>query len=626
MIENKKDLTEDRACPGQYGKKAAGPRRGIPGGGFLRVRFLASALLLALLIAASPASALFSPVTQVSANEDKDKHKENLEIYIRSMIEANHTDEQLTKRLRELCETGKSQINDCSTTEQMDRVVSNIETIANSYITGGQTKTASFLALYNTYTTPSAKYGETVMIALPLVNYADSPIYDVVIRAEISNKVAEWPFVPDSAGAVQTVRAFPAYENKTGANAVDMNATRQDVGFLFTVRDDVKTGYYPLKFSFVYTRNGIEETGELTTYIDIKGKSESGKLEDDDKAKSQPRIIVTGFETNPAEVRAGSDFMVTIHIQNTSSDKTVTNVLFNMEAVVEGNDKTDTYTVFLPTSGSNSIYVDSIAPKATCDLNIELNAKADLAQKPYALDVNMTYDCQDQMNLTDKASVSIPIWQDSRCETGDAEITPTDMSVGDQCNVTFGVYNTGKTTLYNTWVKFKAPSISGGDTFLGNLSPGGTGNVDAMLTGAAETLDDGTVIAEVSYENEKGEVQTVEKKLTIMVYGVRESDFDMGDYGEDPFADMEEQDTGIGGKLIPLGIFGGIVALIVVIVVIKKIRERRQRLKEAKELEAEIDAYEVAEEKLNVMEKLENMEASQRTSQQEPPEDGRDDQ
>ena len=33
---------------------------------------------------------------------------------------------------------------------------------------------------------------------------------------------------------------------------------------------------------------------------------------------SVPRVIVTGFDTNPAEVHAGSDFTLTIHLENTS--------------------------------------------------------------------------------------------------------------------------------------------------------------------------------------------------------------------------------------------------------------------------------------------------------------------
>ena len=78
---------------------------------------------------------------------------------------------------------------------------------------------------------------------------------------------------------------------------------------------------------------------------------------------SQPRIIVTGFETDPAQVYAGSIFTLTIHVKNTSQDTAVSNVLFDLEAVEGGTETssgqvTNSYASFLPTSGSSSIYVD----------------------------------------------------------------------------------------------------------------------------------------------------------------------------------------------------------------------------------------------------------------------------
>ena len=54
---------------------------------------------------------------------------------------------------------------------------------------------------------------------------------------------------------------------------------------------------------------------------------------------SVPRVIVTGFDTNPAEVHAGSDFTLTIHLKNTSKKTKVQNMLFELEAPTEGTDE-----------------------------------------------------------------------------------------------------------------------------------------------------------------------------------------------------------------------------------------------------------------------------------------------
>ena len=69
---------------------------------------------------------------------------------------------------------------------------------------------------------------------------------------------------------------------------------------------------------------------------------------------SVPRVIVTGFTTDPAEVRAGSNFKLTIHLKNTSKMK-VSNMLFNLSAPTEGSDEQTTSPAFLPSSGASSI-------------------------------------------------------------------------------------------------------------------------------------------------------------------------------------------------------------------------------------------------------------------------------
>ena len=56
--------------------------------------------------------------------------------------------------------------------------------------------------------------------------------------------------------------------------------------------------------------------------------------------------------------------------------------------------------------------------------------------------------------------------------------------------------------MYNVQVKFHADSIEEASAFVGNLQSGATGNVDVMLTGAAATMDDGTITMEISYEEE----------------------------------------------------------------------------------------------------------------------------
>lgn len=453
----------------------------------------------------------------------------------------------------------------------------------------GPSSTSEFLSLSDTYQTPTVTYGETVLIALPVVNYSSVPLKDVIVKPRISNLVSEWPFEPNAAGATKAIKRFPAYDNKKNIEDV-----RQELGFIFVVRSDVKSGYYKLEFDATYTRDEQVEKAVLTTYVKAVGKPESGTLdgdaEGDKEQSSKPRIIVTGFETTPGEVYAGSTFTITIHVQNTSKTAPVTNVLFDMQAKEEGKDEDSKFAAFLPTSGSSSVYVDTIAPGASKDLVIEMSAKSDLAQKPYVLDVNMKYDAKDAVDLTDTASVSIPILQEQRCETGDAEVTPSNITVGSQANIMFDVYNTGKTTLYNVWVKFEGDSINGGDSFLGTIASGATGSVDAMVTGAAATMDDGKIKALISYENESGVVTTIEKELELFVTEEMMGDFSddmMG--GEGDMAGMEEMEGGSGGfkKFILPAV---LIVIVLIVAAIVFIRLRKKKKKEQEELEEDLKA------------------------------------
>lgn len=62
-------------------------------------------------------------------------------------------------------------------------------------------------------------------------------------------------------------------------------------------------------------------------------------------------------------------------------------MMFSLEAVNEGKDEDTTYSAFLPTSGSSTVFMDSIGAQQSADIKIEMTAKADLAQKPYVLEV-----------------------------------------------------------------------------------------------------------------------------------------------------------------------------------------------------------------------------------------------
>ena len=429
-----------------------------------------------------------------------------------------------------------------------------------------------FLTVGGNWVTPVANAGQPVSIVLPIVNMGKTNVTKAVVTPVLSTDTATWPFEITQSGYSQTIEDLPGTD--TGMSDMDR---RRELTWNLQTRSDVGNGYQKISFNVRYfASDGSSQTTTLDTYIQTSG---TAGVSADGKA-STPRVIVTGFETNPEVVHAGDSFMLTLHLKNTSTATSVNNMLFEFDAAVEGKDSETTYESFLPTAGSNTIFVDKMAKNGTRDIQIEMEARSDLAQKPYAIDVNMSYEDEHVNAYTNKASVSIPVKQEARIDMSQPEVTPSSIDVGSEANVMFSIYNLGKTKLYNVSVKTDSEFFSGGDCFVGNLDSGATGSVDMYLTGEAATTDDGTVKLQITYEDETGAPTTIEKEISLFVTEP------VYDDGIDDTA-MPDGDTGNG-----MGI-GGKIAVVVVILIAAGVAGavivmKRKKKKEQQNLEDDI--------------------------------------
>ena len=430
-----------------------------------------------------------------------------------------------------------------------------------------------FLTVGGNWVTPVANAGQPVSIVLPIVNMGKTNVTKAVVTPVLSTDTATLPFEITQSGYSQTIEDLPGTD--TGMSDMDR---RRELTWNLQTRSDVGNGYQKISFNVRYfASDGSSQTTTLDTYIQTSG---TAGVSADGKA-STPRVIVTGFETNPEVVHAGDSFMLTLHLKNTSTATSVNNMLFEFDAAVEGKDSETTYESFLPTAGSNTIFVDKMAKNGTRDIQIEMEARSDLAQKPYAIDVNMSYEDEHVNAYTNKASVSIPVKQEARIDMSQPEVTPSSIDVGSEANVMFSIYNLGKTKLYNVSVKTDSEFFSGGDCFVGNLDSGATGSVDMYLTGEAATTDDGTVKLQITYEDETGAPTTVEKEISLFV---TEPVYDDGMHDDTAMPDGDTGNgMGIGGKiavvvviLIAAGVAGAVIVM------------KRKKKKEQQNLEDDI--------------------------------------
>ena len=426
-----------------------------------------------------------------------------------------------------------------------------------------------FLMVGGSWVTPVANAGQTISVVLPVVNMGKTMVTDAVVTPVLSTDTSAWPFEITSSNYSQTIPDLPG----TDTGMTDMDR-RRELTWELKTRSDIGSGYQKLSFEVRYRdSDGESQTATLDTFVQLKGTAGVGA----DGKSSVPRVIVTGFETNPENVHAGESFMLTLHLKNTSTATSVNNMVFEIEAAVEGKDEDTTYAAFLPTAGSSTIFVDRMEKNGAKDIQIELEAKADLTQKPYAVNVNMSYEDEHVNTYTSTSSVSIPVKQEARVDISAPEVMPGSISVGSEANIMFNIYNMGKTKLYNVQVKTQSDTVSGGDAFVGNLDPGATGAVDVYVTGQSPTMDDGTVKVQITYEEETGASTAVDKEISLFVSEASMDDFMTDDSMMDG-SDMEIEDGQTSKYIVALVVVVILVAGALAGVIYMKTKKKKEQM------------------------------------------------
>ena len=452
------------------------------------------------------------------------------------------------------------------------------------------------------------KPGESQKWTLVITNKTGKELSNLSVSPDMGGENADaWPFKTD----------YQKYEQKIDTLK---NGEHKEISFDFLQRDDAGTRRYAIPFS-VYTGDNDELIATHKLYVNTTekpqadnsqnqgdngngGGSGSGSADggamtasvgNDEPAVcsgggsgsssdgSVPRVIVTGFDTNPAEVHAGSDFTLTIHLKNTSKKTKVQNMLFELEAPTEGTDEQTSAPAFLPTSGSNSIYLDGIKADGTADISITLNAKADLLQKPYSINLSMKYEDSQATQIDSSSSISIPVKQDARFEFSEFEISPQTIEVGGEANVMCSLYNLGRIKLYNAKARFEGNGIKKQEIFIGNVEAGATGSIDAMLKGEKVTNGNSKITMTLSYEDESGNISETTKDFELEVTeAVDDSDMYMNTDG-----DAEAGSSGF--PVVPVVVVIVIIAGAVAAVVFVKKKKKKQMLNEEEELLDELD-------------------------------------
>ncbi len=464
---------------------------------------------------------------------------------------------------------------------------------------------------------PTFKPGEKQSITLFVKNIGNDDIKDFEIKPDLQkDDASKWPFKTEN-------QKYSRKYEEIKAKAPD---DEYPITYTFTERDDVPSKRYTINFEYTYKNSADDEVvGKYNFFVNTTAKPEEKKDDTqkiqiiDDRKKGEdntskpqepeeggvsngepsysgggdggggeggdgsvPRVIVTGFDTEPKEVKAGTDFVLKVHLKNTSRKTRVKNMLFDLNAPEDGGDEQTTAPAFLPSSGSSSIYLEGMKANGTADIAIKLNAKSDLLQKPYSVELSMKYEDSSGGAVEAASSLSIPIKQDARFEFSDFEINPESFSVDDEANVMCNLYNLGRIKLYNVKATFEGNCIEKEEVFVGNVESGATASIDAMLKGTKASQGPEPVTMTMSYENEEGEVTSETKELMLEVTEVSETGMEEG------MMPLEEEKSG-GFPLVPIVIAIGLIAVIAAVVIILKERKKRLRKSQEEEFLYELD-------------------------------------
>ena len=278
------------------------------------------------------------------------------------------------------------------------------------------TTTNNNIMVGGNWVTPVANAGQQVNVVLPVVNMGRTGVKNAVVTPAISEDAAKWPFEIETSNYSQTIDYLPGTDD--GGSDMDR---RRELTWTLRTRKDAPSGYMPISFNVTFENDDKSLSNvTLTSYVKVVGTTGISA----DGKSSTPRVIVTGFSTSPETVHAGDTFTLTLHMQNTSKATAVKNMVFDIQAASESTDTTYVAASFLPTAGSSTVFVDKIAAGANKDISIELEARSDLAQKPYVINVKMDYEDESVNAYENTASVSIPVRQEARIDTSSIEVTP----------------------------------------------------------------------------------------------------------------------------------------------------------------------------------------------------------
>lgn len=282
----------------------------------------------------------------------------------------------------------------------------------------------------------------------------------------------------------------------------------KEVSMTFKLGDSISEGFNTLSLEFSYKDgNGDVQTEQTAVYVlNVKNQSSS--------VNSRPKLIVESFTLSEEELRAGSTFDFNFVLRNTHASKAAKNITVT---VMQAND------VFSATKGSNSFYIDAIAPGESAERTINLKVKSDTATGSYDLTIKVAYEYEDMSQadtqtggVTEELPVKLQAVENSRPALQNLSVgygwdTPT---VNQSTSLMFDFYNMGRSSLNNVYVTMESDYFqfeTGTSAIIGTVSAGMSSYQEISIVPTMEGMATGKLI--VHFEDSNGDEVTKEFEI-----------------------------------------------------------------------------------------------------------------
>jgi len=328
-------------------------------------------------------------------------------------------------------------------------------------------------------------------------------------------------------------------------------------------------------FPLVAAQRLSSESAELAVrieYLDAQSEKISAEnkvfipLDGTAGAGSVPKLIVSQYSLSPETALAGKTITFTFGVKNTSRDQAVSNLKVSVMSD-EG--------IFTVKNGSNTFFVENIAPQGIYTKSLALEVKNSAVSKAYPLKISFEYEDAKGTAQIASESISINVEQETRLSFGQLNIAPMAMA-GMPTQVFIQYYNLGKTTLNNLMIDVEGGRLPEGAYFVGNMGGGRSDYFEDQVVFEIPGLIEGALV--FTFEDDTGTeiVKKVPFEIMVQEMVFPENPDMSGDLIGRPDKNMPSRGSNGSGPWIWIAI--GIVvpaAGIAAFVITRKIKARR---------------------------------------------------